>query len=138
MGQDGRRDKLGRGFTECRNLFCQRGPSTNGLSWGQLRLQLLDVVAPTLALANVRKSSWCRALRSAEQCHKRNRTVGHPGLGKMAQPTNPRVFLDFSIQGGPAQRVIFELFQDRVPVTAEKYAEPALMREVSDADKWLA
>ncbi|KNZ55689.1 hypothetical protein VP01_260g6 [Puccinia sorghi] len=39
----------------------------------------------------------------------------------MSNPTNPRVFFDFSVKGGPPRRVIFELFQDRVPITAEKY-----------------
>jgi len=39
----------------------------------------------------------------------------------MSNPTNPRVFFDFSVRGGAPRRVIFELFQDRVPITAENF-----------------
>jgi hypothetical protein len=38
----------------------------------------------------------------------------------MSNPNNPRVFFDFSIKNGPARRVMFELFKDRVPITTEK------------------
>lgn len=34
---------------------------------------------------------------------------------------NTRVFFDFSIKGAPPQRVIFELFKDVVPITAENF-----------------
>ncbi|KAI0723686.1 cyclophilin-like domain-containing protein [Fomitopsis betulina] len=34
---------------------------------------------------------------------------------------NPRVFLDFAVDGSPAGRVIFELFADDVPKTAENF-----------------
>ncbi|KII89607.1 hypothetical protein PLICRDRAFT_108801 [Plicaturopsis crispa FD-325 SS-3] len=33
----------------------------------------------------------------------------------------PRVFLDFSIDGAPAGRVIFELFNDKTPKTSENF-----------------
>lgn len=36
-------------------------------------------------------------------------------------PTNPRVFFDISIGGSPAGRLIFELFADTVPLTAENF-----------------
>ncbi len=35
--------------------------------------------------------------------------------------TNPRVFFDISIGGAPAGRVVFELFADVVPKTAENF-----------------
>lgn len=35
--------------------------------------------------------------------------------------TNPRVFLDISIGGSPAGRLVFELFADTVPKTAENF-----------------
>ncbi|KAA1096073.1 hypothetical protein PGT21_004192 [Puccinia graminis f. sp. tritici] len=39
----------------------------------------------------------------------------------MSNPSNPRVFFDFSINNAPGRRVIFELFKDRVPITAENF-----------------
>ncbi|OAW00212.1 hypothetical protein PTTG_10038 [Puccinia triticina 1-1 BBBD Race 1] len=39
----------------------------------------------------------------------------------MSNPSNPRVFFDFSVDNGPARRVIFELFKDRVPITTENF-----------------
>ncbi|PLW13493.1 hypothetical protein PCANC_15614 [Puccinia coronata f. sp. avenae] len=39
----------------------------------------------------------------------------------MSNPNNPRVFFDFSIKNGPARRVMFELFKDRVPITTENF-----------------
>lgn len=38
-----------------------------------------------------------------------------------ADPTNPQVFFDISIGGAPAERVVFELFADTVPQTAENF-----------------
>lgn len=40
--------------------------------------------------------------------------------------TNPRCFLDLSVDGEPVGRVIFELFADKVPKTAEKSVIPTL------------
>ena len=34
---------------------------------------------------------------------------------------NPRVFLDFTIEGVDVGRVVFELYADRVPKTAENF-----------------
>ncbi|XP_074374856.1 peptidyl-prolyl cis-trans isomerase-like [Apium graveolens] len=34
---------------------------------------------------------------------------------------NPRVFMDFTIAGAPAGRVVFELFADATPITAENF-----------------
>ncbi|XP_062331703.1 peptidyl-prolyl cis-trans isomerase D [Osmerus eperlanus] len=42
-------------------------------------------------------------------------------LNKPANPTNPRVFFDVDIGGERAGRVVFELFNDIVPKTAENF-----------------
>ncbi|ORC91779.1 cyclophilin A [Trypanosoma theileri] len=36
-------------------------------------------------------------------------------------PTNPKVYFDISIGGQPAGRIVFELFADAVPKTAENF-----------------
>ena len=36
-------------------------------------------------------------------------------------PANPKVFFDISIGGSPAGRIVFELFKDAVPLTAENF-----------------
>jgi cyclophilin family peptidyl-prolyl cis-trans isomerase len=38
-----------------------------------------------------------------------------------ANPANPKVFFDISIGGSPAGRIVFELFKDAVPLTAENF-----------------
>lgn len=39
----------------------------------------------------------------------------------MAKKRNPLVFLDVSIDGDPYERMVFELFSDVVPKTAENF-----------------
>jgi hypothetical protein len=39
----------------------------------------------------------------------------------MASSNNPRVFFDVAIGNSPAGRIIFELFADEVPRTAENF-----------------
>jgi peptidylprolyl isomerase len=36
-------------------------------------------------------------------------------------PDNPKVFFDISIGGSPAGRIVFELFKDAVPLTADNF-----------------
>ena len=43
------------------------------------------------------------------------------GLNKVTNPANPRVYFDVSIGGAAAERVEFELFADKVPITAENF-----------------
>ena len=42
-------------------------------------------------------------------------------LADASSPTNPRVWFDISIGGEPAGRIVFELFPNVIPKTAENF-----------------
>lgn len=44
-----------------------------------------------------------------------------PSAFPLPEMVNPRVFFDIQIEGADVGRVIFELFADRVPKTAENF-----------------
>uniref|UniRef100_A0A453NW27 Peptidyl-prolyl cis-trans isomerase n=1 Tax=Aegilops tauschii subsp. strangulata TaxID=200361 RepID=A0A453NW27_AEGTS len=57
----------------------------------------------------------------AEPSLRYDRSSGSPNLLTMGRKKNPIVFLDVSIGDGPDERMIFELFANVAPLTAENF-----------------
>ncbi|KAF5784531.1 putative peptidylprolyl isomerase [Helianthus annuus] len=92
----------------------------SALSWVKVRFSLITLIVLCRAVAAHSNNQFAVSSSTAERVLEECWIDWFPNTRKMSNK-NPLVYFDVSIDGDPVERMVFELFSDTVPKTAENF-----------------